>query len=168
MAFVWQSASEDDTINIGKHIAKAVRQIGCAPVCFCLWGNLGAGKSVLSRAIIRALVQDENHEVPSPTYTLVQLYDIELGEGSNEKTTISHFDLYRIEGEDDIFELGWDDAIAEGITLIEWPERLGVHNPEKRIDLRIDQIGDGREVTIKFVGYEADDELVKIIESDVS
>lgn len=160
MAFVWQSSSEEDTVKIGKHIAAALREGSDGAVCLCMFGNLGAGKSVLSRAIIRGLTGDDEHEVPSPTYTIVQLYDA-------DQRKIYHFDLYRLEEEDDIFDLGWDDAMAEGIALIEWPERLGHYTPKKRIDLRIDAISEQREVTVKFVGYPEEDSLITMIEKDL-
>jgi tRNA threonylcarbamoyladenosine biosynthesis protein TsaE len=79
-----------------------------------LEGDLGAGKTTLARAILRALGVRE--DVPSPTFTLVQLYE-------TPRLTVRHYDLYRIERPGEIEELGLDDALAEGAALIEWPER---------------------------------------------
>ncbi|MCE2575470.1 tRNA (adenosine(37)-N6)-threonylcarbamoyltransferase complex ATPase subunit type 1 TsaE [Komagataeibacter sp. FNDCR2] len=86
-----------------------------------LEGDLGAGKTTLARALLRALCRDAEMEVPSPSYTLVQVYDAPVAE-------VAHFDLWRLDGPDGLHELGWDDA-CEGIVLVEWPERLGPLTP---------------------------------------
>lgn len=79
-----------------------------------LRGDLGAGKSTLARAAIRALADDPGLEVPSPTYTLVQTY----------ATTppVAHFDLYRLAGDSELDELGFEDSARDGIALVEWPQ----------------------------------------------
>lgn len=92
-----------------------------------LAGALGAGKTTFARFFLFARAGRET-EVPSPTFSLVQPYA--LGE-----TTVWHFDLYRIEHPDEALELGIEDAFAEGISLIEWPERLGDRLPEDRLDI---------------------------------
>jgi hypothetical protein len=83
--------------------------------CLCLSGDLGAGKSTLARALIRAVADDPDLEVPSPTFTLVQNYDLRL--------QMAHFDLYRLAGADELDELGLDEALEDGVALVEWPER---------------------------------------------
>jgi tRNA threonylcarbamoyladenosine biosynthesis protein TsaE len=83
-----------------------------------LKGDLGAGKTTLARAIIRAAAADPALIVPSPTFTLVEVYDTPRG-------AYWHFDLYRLDEPQQVYELGWEDALAEGIVLLEWPERLG-------------------------------------------
>lgn len=85
-----------------------------------LEGDLGAGKTTLARAILRALGVSE--EVPSPTFTLVQQYD-------TPKLVVRHYDLYRVSNENEIGELGLDEALDEGAALIEWPERAGTRLP---------------------------------------
>ena len=82
-----------------------------------LSGVLGAGKSVFARAFLRSFCADPTMEVPSPTYTLVQPYP-------SPRCTVYHFDLWRLNGANDLDELGWDEA-QEGLILVEWPERLG-------------------------------------------
>jgi tRNA threonylcarbamoyladenosine biosynthesis protein TsaE len=83
-----------------------------------LKGGLGAGKTTLARAIVAGL-SAESEDVPSPTFTLVQTYPIALSDGPAE---LWHFDLYRLDRSDQVYELGIEDALAEGVSLIEWPE----------------------------------------------
>ncbi|MCX7361539.1 MAG: tRNA (adenosine(37)-N6)-threonylcarbamoyltransferase complex ATPase subunit type 1 TsaE [Alphaproteobacteria bacterium] len=101
-----------------------------------LIGGLGAGKTTLARAILRAASDDAALIVPSPTFTLVEVYDTERG-------TFWHFDLYRLEQPEQVFELGWEEALAEGIVLIEWPERLGELLPQ-HLSVTLEVDGDGR------------------------
>lgn len=106
-----------------------------------LFGELGAGKTALSRAFIGALAKREGVEapgdVPSPTFTLVQSYDI-------GNLQVFHFDLYRLKSADEALELGIEDACADGIALIEWPERLGRYLPSDRVDVRLAITGESR------------------------
>jgi N-acetylmuramate 1-kinase len=108
--------------------------------CLCLSGDLGAGKSTFARALIRAIADDPDLEAPSPTFTLVQNYQLRL--------PIAHIDLYRIGSPEELDELGLDDALAEGAALIEWPEKALERLPDDRIMMRFDGIGDSRTVTI--------------------
>lgn len=101
-----------------------------------LKGDLGAGKTTLARAIIRAAANDPDLIVPSPTFTLVEVYETPRG-------TFWHFDLYRLEAPEQVYELGWEEALAEGIVLVEWPERLGALLPE-HLDVTLELDGDGR------------------------
>ncbi|MCI5059691.1 MAG: tRNA (adenosine(37)-N6)-threonylcarbamoyltransferase complex ATPase subunit type 1 TsaE [Alphaproteobacteria bacterium] len=99
--------------QIAKNLAKTV-QIGDI---YALKGDLGAGKTHFARAFIRSALNDTTLEVPSPTFTLVQLYE-------SPQYPIWHFDLYRLEHSDEIYELGWEEAISGAVCLVEWPERL--------------------------------------------
>jgi tRNA threonylcarbamoyladenosine biosynthesis protein TsaE len=82
-----------------------------------LEGHIGAGKSFFARSLIQS-VQDIPEEVPSPTFTLVQTYDTQIGE-------IWHADLYRLTSHQEVVELGLEEAFETSISLIEWPDRLG-------------------------------------------
>ncbi len=96
---------------------------------FGLIGGLGAGKTAFARFFIQARGV-ANEEVPSPTFTLAQVYDL-------PEIPVWHFDLYRIEKPGDAFELGFEDAVADGIVLVEWPERLGGLLPRDRLDIQL-------------------------------
>ncbi len=94
-----------------------------------LAGVLGAGKTTFARAFVNARAKMAGAgpvEVPSPTFTLVQPYDI-------GGTTVHHFDLYRVDSPEDTLELGVEDAFATGISLVEWPDRLGPLMPENAL-----------------------------------
>jgi tRNA threonylcarbamoyladenosine biosynthesis protein TsaE len=95
-----------------------------------LWGDLGMGKTRFARAFVAARA-GAPVEVPSPTFTLVQTYDLPGG-------PVWHFDLYRLGNPDDIWELGWEEALAEAIVLVEWPVRLGDFLPADRLDVTLD------------------------------
>ena len=106
----------------------------------CLTGDLGAGKTTFSRGLIRALCGDDT-EVPSPTYTLLQTYEAAEFE-------IWHFDLYRIKSPAEIWELGMEDAIYDGLTLIEWPSMMGDLKPEGTLDIAINFDGSARKAVL--------------------
>lgn len=110
----------------------------------CLEGDLGAGKTSFARALINAL-PGPAEEVPSPTFTLVQTYP-------RDALEIWHFDLYRLERPEEVWELGLEEALVSGASLIEWPERAGSLLPPGRLVLRFEQAGQGRRLTLEPQG----------------
>ena len=94
--------------------------------CILLEGPLGAGKTALARAFLRAAADDPAMEVPSPSFTLVQIYDTKIG-------PVFHYDLWRLDGPNSLTELDWEDAL-DGIVLVEWPDRLGTAAARRRTD----------------------------------
>lgn len=133
------STSENETASIAARLAGQLPE----KCILFLEGNLGAGKSVFARALIRELMNDPDLNVPSPTYTLLQSYETQKG-------TVWHYDLYRMKEPEEIEELSWDDALSNGIVLIEWAERLAYLKPDG-ITVKIDPVPgepDKREISI--------------------
>lgn len=111
-------------------LARAVAALARPGDVIALWGDLGAGKTCFARSFITAL-SGSIEDVPSPTFTLVQTYDTPAG-------AVWHFDLYRLEAPDEALELGLEEALAGGICLIEWPDRLGTLLPRDRLDVALE------------------------------
>lgn len=130
-------AGERDTIEFGEDLALALKPGDCV----ALSGDLGAGKSTFARALIRAVADEADLDVPSPTFTLVQSYE-------DLRIPIAHFDLYRLGDASELDELGFDEALASGICLVEWPEMAGELLPSDRIVMKLEHEGTGRRVTI--------------------
>jgi tRNA threonylcarbamoyl adenosine modification protein YjeE len=118
--------NETGTVSLAEDVAAIVRPGDV----ITLEGDLGMGKSAFARALIRALADDDALEVPSPTFTLVQTYDL-------PRFAVSHFDLYRLGDPDELREIGFDEAIRTSVTLVEWPERAGRALPADRLTISI-------------------------------
>jgi tRNA threonylcarbamoyl adenosine modification protein YjeE len=132
------------TRQLGEDLALALK-IGD---CLALSGELGAGKSALARALLRAMADDAGLEVPSPTFTLVQSYPLRI--------PISHFDLYRLGDPSELVELGFDEMLETGICLVEWPEMAETELPTEKIALRLETEGVGRRAAILAHGASAE------------
>lgn len=134
-ALTLHAATPDRTDALGRALAPAL-----APGdVVALHGALGAGKSHLARAVIRARLGEPEAEVPSPTYTLVNVYAAPGAE-------VWHADLYRVDPEE-IAEIGLGDALDHAILLVEWPDRWpGL--PARRLDLALSAVDEGRDIAM--------------------
>ncbi len=117
-------ADQDATESLARSIAAASRPGDV----ILLAGPLGAGKSCFARAFIRAIAADPTLDVPSPSFTLVQTYPT--------NPPITHADLWRLQGDTDLIELGLDFA-ERAIFLIEWPDRLGAAVPPMALSIAL-------------------------------
>ena len=136
-------ADEAATVRLGEAVARVLE----AGDVVCLSGPLGAGKSTLARALIRALTTPDE-EVPSPTFTLVQFYE-------GPRLKVAHFDLYRLTDPDEAYEIGLDEALDQGAALIEWPERLEGRLQGDRLDIEIGLVDDGSGRRVRLTPYGA-------------
>jgi tRNA threonylcarbamoyladenosine biosynthesis protein TsaE len=123
----------------GEKIAQVIGQIN-APLLILLNGDLGAGKTTLSRGILNGL--GHRGSVKSPTYTLVEPYDLEIGK-------VFHFDLYRLVDPEELYDIGFNDYLTESqLCMIEWPDKGGSLLPKADISLQINSNGSGRQVIL--------------------
>jgi N-acetylmuramate 1-kinase len=120
---------EAATVHFAEDLAVALRRGDLV----ALSGDLGAGKSTLARALIRAIADDPQLDVPSPTFTLVQNYPLRI--------TVAHYDFYRLTDPGELSELGLDEALDDGVALVEWPERGGGMLPRTGLRLALAEGG---------------------------
>ena len=142
----YESFSPEDTLNMAHMFAHEAKRGDI----FCLSGNLGAGKTVFTQGFAEGLLYEG--QVTSPTFTIMNVYE-------GGRFPLYHFDLYRLEGEDDMESIGYEDYFypggpaAGGVCLIEWPERAGNVIPEHAIWIELKQNtakgADYREICVK-------------------
>lgn len=118
-------ADEAQTARLASRLARAARRGDV----IALHGDLGAGKTTFARAFIAAL-SGMPVEVPSPTFTLVQIYE-------TAPLQIWHFDLYRLQRAEEAYELGFEEALEHGVSVIEWPQRLGHLLPAESLHVEL-------------------------------
>ena len=149
MSAAWRLAGLDEpaVARLAELVALKVRP-GDA---ILLEGDLGAGKTTLARALIRALLGDAEAEVPSPTFPIVQPY-------ATPRLPVAHFDLYRLSGAAELAEVGFDEAVATGAVIVEWPGRAADAMPADRITIVIAEGSspDTRDVTLSAEGGAAE------------
>ena len=125
---VWRFDATDEASTLALAAAQAA---WLEPGDFvALSGDLGAGKTLFARGLIRALTDEPSLEAPSPTFTLMQIYDAPHG-------PVVHADFYRLRGAMELENLGWDEAIADSVAIVEWPERIPEALPADRLEVTI-------------------------------
>jgi tRNA threonylcarbamoyladenosine biosynthesis protein TsaE len=132
--------SEEETLQLGESLGRAA----AAGTVFALFGGLGAGKTVIAKGIARGL--DVPDEITSPTFTLLEIY--------RGRTDFYHFDLYRIERDDEFEELGFEDYwYGSGVSVIEWADRAGGRLPSRIVKIESEYAGpEERSITIEYPG----------------
>lgn len=133
---VFISHNEQETLNFAADFAKTLK-VGDI---VALHGTLGVGKTAFTRGVIQSLIGQK--EVPSPTFTLLQTYE-------TPNFDIYHFDMYRLKSPQEAYEIGIEDAFAEGVSFIEWPDKIKGVLPRKHIDIFFEIKDDTRVITIK-------------------
>ena len=133
----------DETARLATRIAPGLRPGDC----LLLAGPIGAGKTHFARHLIQSVLRLPE-DVPSPTFTLVQVYDTRAGE-------LWHADLYRLNSTGEIEELGLADAFEQAICLVEWPEKLGPLTPPHALRLRFSP--DARDDEVRHVEFDWSD-----------
>ena len=136
--WIVEAAGEVRLARLAELVALKVR----AGDLITLSGDLGAGKTTFARAFIRAMLDHPEAEVPSPTFTLVQPY-------ATPRLDIAHFDLYRLADPSELDEIGFDEAVAGGVALVEWPEKAAgrLHGHHLDIALTSGTSDDTRTIT---------------------
>lgn len=125
---IWRIDASDEAGT--RDVARLVAGLVGPGDLVTLSGDLGAGKTAFARALIRKLTGEPDLDVPSPTFTLMQVYE-------SGDFPIVHADLYRIGNPSELGELGWDEATDSALVLVEWADRAGGALPEERLDVRL-------------------------------
>jgi tRNA threonylcarbamoyladenosine biosynthesis protein TsaE len=133
-------ATAEDTVRAGRDLAGALQAAALDQLTLVLIGDLGAGKTTFARGFLEAL--GHTGRVPSPTYTLVEPY--ELG-----ALTVYHVDLYRLVDARDVDDLGLSDLLGAGsVLVVEWPERAGQRLPAPDLSVSLEWAAAGRVMTL--------------------
>lgn len=133
-------ADEAETRQLGADLAPALRRGDVV----ALRGDLGAGKTTLARGLLKALGIEG--EIQSPTFPLVLTYETAM-------LTVAHFDLYRLERAEDVYELGIEDAFRDGVSLVEWPECAEGLLPDTVLDIGLEIAASGRRARLAGAAF---------------
>jgi tRNA threonylcarbamoyladenosine biosynthesis protein TsaE len=130
--------SAEETIALGRELARRLTP----PVLVLLSGELGSGKTTLTKGIISGLGAAREEDVTSPTFTMVHVF--------HNHSKVYHVDLYRVEDFRDLETLALEDALAEpGVVVVEWPERFSLRTDWPRISVQLEHLeGDTRRITV--------------------
>jgi len=125
-----------------ERLAEAVADQSRLGDAILLEGPLGAGKTVFARALLRRVANNPALEVPSPTFTLVQSYEL-------PRMRAHHFDLWRLAGPQALIELGWEEFLRD-LVIVEWPDRLGPQHPRDALTVTFTPLSDsGRRLVLQ-------------------
>ena len=143
----FHNVSADQIIFMAEMFAKLLKLSDT----LLLSGDVGSGKTFFARGVIQEMMRNQSilvEEIPSPTFTIVQTYDLLC-------PPVWHLDCYRLSNANEIIELGLEDAFETGICLIEWPNKMGAFKPQRNISITFDQIEtdyDNRAISIELNG----------------
>lgn len=147
------SHSAEETIELGQKLARRLRP----PVLVLMSGDLGSGKTTLSKGIVSGLGAAREEDVTSPTFTLVHLFQ-NRSAGAGQK--VYHVDLYRVEKSADLESLALEDALSEPcVVLIEWPDRFSLRTDWPKVNVQLEHLeGDSRRIVISGLPSESGEE----------
>ena len=140
-------------------LAKAIKTCLQPSNCLALHGGLGAGKTSFARCFIQEYLEDKNMEVPSPTFTLAQHYPAD----NPDVADIWHYDFYRLDKPDEIYEIGFDENIDGNISIIEWPEKIAGHLPKDTLFIQFKAVDNENSRQLDFISSQAWKSLLKIL-----
>tara|TARA_B100000965_G_C18987656_1_gene496852 strand:- start:26 stop:484 length:459 start_codon:yes stop_codon:yes gene_type:complete len=138
------ASNEEETKKIANKLAKDINNTNAT---ICLNGDLGSGKTTFSRYLIRSLLSKNiNDDIPSPTFTLLQIYE-------DQKKSIYHYDFYRLNKIDELIELNYSESVENNICIIEWANKFKKALPPNRIEINFEiKSNNKRSITFDLLG----------------
>lgn len=146
--------NEDSTIRLGQEVAKLLFE----GFILCLNGDLGAGKTCMTRSIAKTL--DIEDDITSPTFTIINEYE-------TGRLNLYHFDVYRIGESEEMYDIGFEDYInSDGVCIIEWSDIIKDILPKDRLEMYISYSGEGREVELTPYGPKYEDFVEELLKNE--